>query len=547
MNKALVILLMSFVLIAGSVLASQVTNIEVFYRDGLTLARIDVDGTVRFSHQTEVAKDGKPFRVIVDVLSATHHLGARNFWALPKCSIERLRTSQYSVKPENVVRLVFDMKKETVYQVTSDDKSIVVSFPYPNGNQFSNWTTKEVVAKLVASHQEKKKAVASTSETQQTSGKKSAAEMNTAIENDRLASLQSTENNVKTTAPQSPKKEKQPQVVASTPKMINPDVDANVNMPQQPKVDNKKLHPEVSQPLTSKAETSESTSKQVPKKKVTSQKSSEVKTYTGFIGPVMPKVVLTEKPDTKESVKPKTTVLNQSESKQEFAAKSSQVKTTKSNQTQPSVSKKSSTSSVDKKTSKTQSKVEKSVDIKLAKADTHDKSSSKKTSKTAVVKTERDETTSTIAIKPSKATDKPDVDRVKTKDSQKPTSRFRRSPTRPTKTKGTLVAEFPNRLVIKYKTSGRDPFETLINKDKIYNSPVEQRVPNVDGLQLVGVIESGGKSNTALFEDKDGYGYILKKGDKVRNGYVLGVEKDCVYFQIFEYGWSRTLSLNLEE
>jgi hypothetical protein len=144
---------------------------------------------------------------------------------------------------------------------------------------------------------------------------------------------------------------------------------------------------------------------------------------------------------------------------------------------------------------------------------------------------------STAIIKDKKDTDK------------KPsTSRFRRSPTRPTKIKGTLVAEFPKRLVIKYKArSSRDPFETLINEAKTYNSPIEKRIPNVEGLELVGVLESEVGANSALFEDKNGYGYILKEGDKVRKGYVLRVEHDRVYFQIFEYGWSRTVALNIDE
>ena len=127
------------------------------------------------------------------------------------------------------------------------------------------------------------------------------------------------------------------------------------------------------------------------------------------------------------------------------------------------------------------------------------------------------------------------------------TSRFRRSPSRP-KVKGTMVAEFPKRLVIKYRPgSRRDPFETLINEAKRYDNPIEQRVPNVEGLRLVGVIESRAGANRALFEDGDGYGYILKSGDKVRNGYVLRVESDRVFFQIFEYGWSRTVALKIEQ
>jgi hypothetical protein len=132
-------------------------------------------------------------------------------------------------------------------------------------------------------------------------------------------------------------------------------------------------------------------------------------------------------------------------------------------------------------------------------------------------------------------------------ESAKATSRFRRNPTGPTKIKGTLVAEFPKRLVIKYNTHGRrDPFETLINETKSDNNPIERRVPNVEGLRLVGIIESTG-GNSALFEDTDNYGYILKAGDKVQKGYVLRVETDRVYFQIFEYGWSRTVALNIED
>jgi hypothetical protein len=74
----------------------------------------------------------------------------------------------------------------------------------------------------------------------------------------------------------------------------------------------------------------------------------------------------------------------------------------------------------------------------------------------------------------------------------KGTARFRRDPITSKKMRGTLVAEFPQRLVIQYKgSSGRDPFETLIDEEKQYNVPIEKRVPNVEGLSLVGVIESG--------------------------------------------------------
>ena len=110
-----------------------------------------------------------------------------------------------------------------------------------------------------------------------------------------------------------------------------------------------------------------------------------------------------------------------------------------------------------------------------------------------------------------------------------------------------MVAEFPKRLVIKYKaTNYRDPFKTLIDDTRTNDNPIEKRIPNIEGLKLVGVIEAPDKANRALFEDNDGYSYMLKSGDKVRNGYVLRVETDRVYFQIFEYGWSRTVALEME-
>jgi hypothetical protein len=128
------------------------------------------------------------------------------------------------------------------------------------------------------------------------------------------------------------------------------------------------------------------------------------------------------------------------------------------------------------------------------------------------------------------------------------TARFRRHPLSAAKIKGTMIAQFPQRLVIKYETNGaRDPFATLLDNTRTFNSPTKQGVPNVDGLKLVGVIVARQAGNRALFQDKNGYSYMLQSGDKVRNGYVLRIESDRAYFQIFEYGWSRTIALKIDE
>ena len=108
------------------------------------------------------------------------------------------------------------------------------------------------------------------------------------------------------------------------------------------------------------------------------------------------------------------------------------------------------------------------------------------------------------------------------------------------------MAEFPQRMVIEYAPGEfRDPFETLIDDTRQSNGPRENRIPDVETSRLVGVLESNNGDNRALLEDLDGYGYILKAGDKVKKGYVDKIDADKAFFQLFEYGWSRTIALFL--
>lgn len=131
-------------------------------------------------------------------------------------------------------------------------------------------------------------------------------------------------------------------------------------------------------------------------------------------------------------------------------------------------------------------------------------------------------------------------------DEDKPTSRFRRQPTLPAKLKGTMVAEFPTRMVIKYNGElSRDPFKTLIDETRKTDSQMQKRIPDIETLRLVGVIESANGKNRALLEDIDGFGYILGEGDKVKKGYVSRIDSNKAFFQLYEYGWSRTVALHL--
>ena len=111
------------------------------------------------------------------------------------------------------------------------------------------------------------------------------------------------------------------------------------------------------------------------------------------------------------------------------------------------------------------------------------------------------------------------------------------------KPKGTPVEGISAREIIYYQSEGRrDPFAPLT--ERICTELGEIPLPTFESLRLVGILrdEAG---NRALLEDDRGYGYILKKDDKIKNGYVVSVEDNQVVFQIQEYGWSKTIALEL--
>ncbi|MBU0983935.1 MAG: AMIN domain-containing protein [candidate division Zixibacteria bacterium] len=494
MKKYAVLVAVGLLLMVFGAEASEVTNVELSYRQGTTVARIDVDGQVRFTHATEIPKNGKPHRVIVDVLSATHELGAKTFQDVPSCVVSAVRSSQFSVTPEKIVRIVFDMSASPVYQVTSDDHSITLSFADKGAAQFSTWSTAAVVAgktrqadPIVASAPAKAAPPATA---------RTAVQKNKAIESDRQASLAA--NSGEAPAPAAKPVAKQPAstvtaAAPAAPTVPAPQLIGLSGKPADEPVSDKKRDrdekpaakpsaPKTTAPAVAKPALDEDTRKA----KADDSAPAKPAARPAVKQPPVPSPVPSSKTKTELAETPKAPAKPAAPKAQPPAAKSQQALAAKVNKT----------------------------DQKQA---------------------------------PAAAPKKTEVAQAPAAPAPRQTSRFRRDPGVSAKVKGTMVAEFPKRLVIKYKTRGqRDPFATLIDETRTHEGPIEQRIPNVEGLKLVGVIESGDGANRALFEDKEGFSYILKSGDKVRKGYVLRVEVDRVYFQVFEYGWSRTVALKME-
>lgn len=78
--------------------------------------------------------------------------------------------------------------------------------------------------------------------------------------------------------------------------------------------------------------------------------------------------------------------------------------------------------------------------------------------------------------------------------------------------------------------SKKDPFKSLIvREDKTTKEGLKGL--SISELKLVGIIW-GREFPLALVETQDGLGYILKKGDVVRDGKVVEISKDTIILQI---------------
>jgi hypothetical protein len=101
----------------------------------------------------------------------------------------------------------------------------------------------------------------------------------------------------------------------------------------------------------------------------------------------------------------------------------------------------------------------------------------------------------------------------------------------------------PSRRLITYQPeTRRDPFVPLTEREDMQFGEVP--LPRFENLKLVGIIRDNG-GNQALLEDEIGFGYILRSGDRIKNGYVLSVEDNKAVFQVEEYGGYKTMTLEL--
>ncbi len=95
-----------------------------------------------------------------------------------------------------------------------------------------------------------------------------------------------------------------------------------------------------------------------------------------------------------------------------------------------------------------------------------------------------------------------------------------------------------------YQSYGRsDPFRSLVSGR--YEKKTAGELVEIGSARLVGVIWSV-DDQFALVEDGEGFGYILRVGDRVRNGQVVSIRRNALTARVTLYGITSTVVLKLE-
>jgi len=463
MKNILYLLCILLIAVPAAFADADVDAVWMNWQNGEVVVKIDASSHFQFSHQIEEAKDGRPYRVIVDIFPAVHKLGQKSFFDVPKSIVKAVRTSQYAVKPNKTVRVVLDLNRESVYRIEKKGNAVFIYIPDSKGSEFPAWSSKDHIKPRTPAEKPK---------------------------------VQKSPVVAKADKPAPIVKVKETPQVGSKP-------ETTYYKPERSGI----IEKDWSQPVPGKPDfiPPAELAKADEKPAVAKQKPVKVESVDNSKSTDAPEVIAEKKT---ESVKPVQKDVNKSNKKV---------------------------------TRKTEFVTAPAPESKTAPVINPDKK------KNAPVKSET-AVTPLAPENPAQLVVEEKPEPQKKKSAKKPTSRFRRQPAFPAKLKGTIVAEFPKRMVIKYKPGiSRDPFASLINETKKSNSPLDKKIPDVETARLVGILESSDGQNRALLEDIDGYGFILKSGDKVKKGYVSQIYSDKALFQIFEYGWSRSVALHLDD
>jgi hypothetical protein len=105
------------------------------------------------------------------------------------------------------------------------------------------------------------------------------------------------------------------------------------------------------------------------------------------------------------------------------------------------------------------------------------------------------------------------------------------------------VGRVDEHVTYQYNALGRrDPFQSLLTGEYVPDHDGEGNVtpPDPGGMKIVGIVW-GATDQFAMVEDARGNSYVLRKGDKLQNGFVESLRRDAVVVNITADGQSQTV------
>lgn len=144
----IIILAISGTNIFGAVLVS---DISLEKRGDSTWVTIMATNPFEFSSSSVPAKEGRPFRILIDCKDALHNLPQYDYRQLPSGIVTSIRTSQYQTDPNRVVRIVLDVAKTVNYEINPADKTLVITLVSMGEPDFERWSASGVTAPVTPS------------------------------------------------------------------------------------------------------------------------------------------------------------------------------------------------------------------------------------------------------------------------------------------------------------------------------------------------------------------------------------------------------------
>lgn len=110
---------------------------------------------------------------------------------------------------------------------------------------------------------------------------------------------------------------------------------------------------------------------------------------------------------------------------------------------------------------------------------------------------------------------------------------------------GSTLAHLDEHTTYQYNALGRrDPFEPLVGGDFVGMDQGGDAPPDPGGIKVVGIVW-GPTDQFALVEDVKGNSYVLRKGDKVQNGWVESLKRDGIVVTVQADGQSQSVLIPL--